>query len=114
MCLDVLRAVGREREAAREVLAALGREAADLPGARASADFLERAFSAHDAEGQVRPAVERLAMLASVAALRQSAPPEVVKIFAQTRLGPHGALYGSVAIADDDARRLIERALPTD
>src|SRR5215467_12101424 len=92
MCLDVLRAVGREREAAREVLAVLASEAADLSGTRASADFLERAFSAHDAEGQARPAVERLAVLASVAALRQSAPPAVAKLFAQTRLDHrHGA-----------------------
>jgi putative acyl-CoA dehydrogenase len=113
MCLDVLRAVGREREAAREVLAVLASEAADLPGTRASADVLERAFSAHDAEGQARPAVERLAVLASVAALRQSAPPDYAKLFAQTRLDHrHGAIYGSVAIADDEARRLIERAVP--
>src|SRR5215813_57815 len=113
MCLDVLRAVGREREAAREVLAALAGEAADLPGTRASADFLERAFSAHDAEGQARPAVERLALFAAVAALRQSAPSEIAEVFAQTRLDHrHGAIYGSGAIAQEESRRLIDRALP--
>jgi putative acyl-CoA dehydrogenase len=114
MCLDVLRAVGREREAAREVLAALAGEAADLPGTRASADFLERAFSAHDAEGQARPAVERLALFAAVAALRQSAPSEIAEVFAQTRLDHrHGAIYGSGAIAQEETRRLIDRALPS-
>src|SRR5262249_56962513 len=85
MCLDVLRAVGREREAAREVLAALAGEAADLPGTRASADFLERAFSAHDAEGQARPAVERLALFAAVAAPPPSAPSRIPGGVAQTR-----------------------------
>src|SRR5262249_17186533 len=74
MCLDVLRALAHDREAARAALAALAEEAADLPAARAALDFIERAVAADDAEGAARAAVDRLALLAAVAAFRPSAP----------------------------------------
>jgi putative acyl-CoA dehydrogenase len=113
MCLDVLRALSRDGEAARAVLAALAEEAADLPDARAAVDGIERAVSAQDAEGEARAAVDRLALLAAAAALQQSAP-EVAHLFARTRLEDgHGAIYGTSEISPDDARRLIERALPS-
>ena len=100
-------------EAARAVLDALDAEAADLPGTRAALEVVERAFSAQDAEAEARIAVERLALLAAVAALRQSAGPEVANLFARTRLEHrHGAMYGTSEISDGDARRLIDRALP--
>jgi putative acyl-CoA dehydrogenase len=113
MCLDVLRVLTHEGEAARAVLGALGAEAADLPGTRAALEILERAFSAQAAEAEARTAVEHLALLAAVAALRQSAGPEVASLFARTRLEHrHGAMYGTSEISDGDARRLIDRALP--
>jgi putative acyl-CoA dehydrogenase len=109
MCLDVLRALGHD---ARAALAALAEEAADLPSARAALDFIARAVAAEDAEGEARAAVDRLALLAAAAALRQSAP-EVAALFARTRLKDgHGAMYGTSRIAPDEARRLIDRALP--
>jgi len=112
MCLDVLRAFGRDGEAARAVLAALAEEAGDLADARAAVDVIARAVAAEDAEGEARAAVDRLALLAAVAALRQSAP-EVADLFARTRLEEgHGAIYGTSEISLDDARRLIDRALP--
>jgi hypothetical protein len=44
--------------------------------------------------------------------LRQSAP-EVGALFARTRLEQgHGAMYGTSRIGADEARRLIDRALP--
>jgi putative acyl-CoA dehydrogenase len=89
MCLDVLRALARDRDAARAVLDALASEAADLPGAREAADFVERAFSAQDAEARARAGVGRLALLAAAAALRSSAPPDVAELFARTRLSAH-------------------------
>jgi putative acyl-CoA dehydrogenase len=113
MCLDVLRALAHEGEAARAVLGALGAEAADLPGTRAALEVLERAFSAQAAEAEARSAVEHLALLAAVAALRQSARPEIANLFARTRLERrHGAMYGTSEISDGEARRLIDRALP--
>jgi putative acyl-CoA dehydrogenase len=114
MCLDVLRALGREGEAARAALAALAEEAAHLPDARAAVDVIERAVAAEDAEGKARAAVDRLALLAAAAALRQSAGPEVANLFARTRLQErHGAMYGTSELPPDDARRLIDRALPS-
>ena len=75
MCLDVLRALARDGEAARAVLTALGEETADLPGARAALAFIERGFSGPEGEAQARAAVDGLALLAAAAALRQSARP---------------------------------------
>jgi putative acyl-CoA dehydrogenase len=113
MCLDVLRALGHDGEAARAVLAALAEEAADLPDARAAVEVIARAAAAEDAEGEARAAVDRLALLAAAAALQQSAAPEVANLFARTRRDDrHGAMYGTSRIAPDDARGLIDRALP--
>jgi putative acyl-CoA dehydrogenase len=113
MCLDVLRALAHEGEAARAVLAALAEEAADLPGTGVACAAVERAFLAPHGETGARVAVERLALLAAAVALRQSAGPEVATLFARTRLQDgHGVMYGTSEISLDDARRLIDRALP--
>jgi putative acyl-CoA dehydrogenase len=113
MCLDVLRALAHEGEAARAMLDALADEAADLPGARAAADFIRSALSAPDAEAQARAAVGRLALLAAAAALRRSASPEVAELFARTRLADRrGEIYGTSDIGADAAHRLLEHALP--
>jgi putative acyl-CoA dehydrogenase len=109
MCLDVLRALAAERE----VPGALAAEAADLPGARAAAEFIADALSAGNGEARARAVVERLALLAAAAALRRSAPPAVAELFARTRLGGRrGATYGTSDIGSDEARALIDRALP--
>ena len=112
MCLDVLRALARDRDAAQDVLAALAAEATDLPGAREAVDFIQRAFSRPDAEAHARASVGRLALLAAAAALRSSAPPEVAELFARTRLGAHhDAMYGTSDLGFGEAR-LLARALP--
>ena len=112
MCLDVLRALARDRDAAQAVLDALASEAADLPGAREAADFVERAFSAQDAEARARAGVGRLALLAAAAALRSSAPPDVAELFARTRLSAHhDAMYGTDDLGAGETA-LLERALP--
>ena len=96
MCLDVLRALARDRDAALDVLDALAAEATDLPGAREAVDFIQRAFSRPDSEARARASVGRLAALAAAAALRSSAPPEVAELFAGTRLSArHDAMYGT-------------------
>ena len=86
MCLDVLRALAREGEAARAVLARSG--ARRRPICRARARPLA---SLSDADrggrrGKARAAVERLALLAAAAALRHGGAPEVAELFARTRL----------------------------
>jgi putative acyl-CoA dehydrogenase len=114
MCLDVLRAITREGEAARAVIASLTEEAAGLPGADDAARLIETTLSHAEAEGRARGLVERLAGLAAVAALRASAPDPIADLFARTRLAsPRGTTYGTCDISAVDAKTTLQRALPT-
>jgi putative acyl-CoA dehydrogenase len=113
MCLDVLRVLQREPEAARAVLAALARETADLPGAAEAGHFVAESLSAGSAEANARAAVERLALLAAAAALAQSAPPEIAETFARARLqAGRSGTYGTAALDAAAVTRLNARALP--
>src|SRR6204780_2697372 len=112
MCLDVLRALSREAEAAAAVLQGLAQETAGLPGAGEAAALIGKAFQRPDAEGKARLAVEKLALLAAAAVLNKVTPHHA-ELFAATRLaGNHASMYGAVDLAPDDIRRLLERALP--
>jgi putative acyl-CoA dehydrogenase len=113
MGLDVLRAFAHESEAARAVLASLVTEAAGLAGAAEAAASVERALSESDAEACARSAVERLALLGAVAALRAAASPIVAECFARTRVAQsHGAMLGTADLAASEIATLLERALP--
>jgi putative acyl-CoA dehydrogenase len=112
MCLDVLRALSREAEAASAVLQALAGETTGLPGAAEAAAFIGKTFRRPDSERVARLAVEKLALLAAVAALNKVSPRHA-ELFAATRLaGNHASMYGAVDLAPDDVRGLLERALP--
>jgi putative acyl-CoA dehydrogenase len=112
MCLDVLRAFGRD-EGGRAVLEHLAREVKDLPGAVEIVTSIEDALSGASAEAQARSAVERLAQLAAAAALMTSAPAAVVEAFARTRLAHvQGASFGASALDAADVAVLLDRALP--
>src|SRR3954470_7110899 len=112
MCLDVLRALSREGEAAQAVLGDLVKTCADLPGARAAADFVANTLTAPGGEAHARAAVERLAMLAAAAALTESAP-SVAEAFARTRLAaPRGGTFGTAYLVAIEAKGLLERAVP--
>lgn len=102
MCLDVLRALKQDTE--REVCAALMREAGSA-GPPATLEATRQAGT--------RELVSRLALCASAAALRASAPPEVAEAFIRTRLHrPHAQLYGTADFAPGTAELLLQRALP--
>jgi putative acyl-CoA dehydrogenase len=104
MCLDVLRALKREEEAA--LLTALSR-------ATAAAATVDAADPDSASEGSARAVVGRLALLASAAALKDSAPAAVATAYIRTRLeNPHGALYGAAGIDGATAEMLLQRALP--
>jgi putative acyl-CoA dehydrogenase len=110
MCLDVLRALSREGEAARTVLNELVGACAGLPGAKEAAAFIGATLMAADGEAHARAAVEKLAMLAATAALAESAP--VAEAFAHTRLGsPRGRSYGTADLAAGEVTTLSDRAL---
>ena len=112
MCLDVLRALSREAEAATAILQSLAKETAGLPGAAEAAASIGKAFRRGDAENVARLAVEQLALLAATAALNAISPRQA-ELFATTRLAEnHGGMYGAVDLVPDDTSRLLDRALP--
>ncbi len=112
MCLDVLRALSREAEAALAVLRELSNQTQGLPAASETVAFIGKTFRRADSERVARLAVEKLALLAAAAALNQVAPRQA-ESFAATRLGTaHTGMYGAVELANDDIRTLLERALP--
>jgi putative acyl-CoA dehydrogenase len=112
MCLDVLRALSREVEAAGAVLQHLAGEARGLPGATEAVEFIGKAFRRPDSERVARLAVEKLALLAAVSALNKVSPHHA-ELFARTRLAQtHAGMYGAVDLGAGDIGGLLERALP--
>jgi putative acyl-CoA dehydrogenase len=110
MCLDVLRAFARDGDTARAVLDALAREAGDLPGAPEAKTFIQRTLAAGDAEFHARAVVERLAILAALAALQASAPG-TAEMFARARR-TRGGIFGSAELSAREATTELDRALP--
>ncbi|MBV9555577.1 MAG: acyl-CoA dehydrogenase family protein [Pseudolabrys sp.] len=111
MCLDVLRAMGREPAAARDVIRDLARDAAMLPGATQAAQLVELILGGAYAESQARLAVECIARLAAAAALQTSAPSFVAEQFARAHLsGPRGTTYGAIVV--EAPEKILSRALP--
>jgi putative acyl-CoA dehydrogenase len=112
MCLDVLRALSREADAAASVLQRLAGQTGGLPGAGEAVAFIAGTFRRPDSERVARLAVEKLALLAAAAALNGTSPHHA-ELFAATRLaGNHPGMYGAVDLSSDDVRGLMERALP--
>ncbi len=112
MCLDVLRALSREADAAMGVLQGLIIETKGLAGAAEAAAFIGSTFRRADSERAARLAVEKLAMLAAAAALN-GVSPRSAELFAASRLAEnHASMYGAVDLAGDDISGLLERALP--
>jgi putative acyl-CoA dehydrogenase len=112
ICLDVLRALAREPEPAQVLLERLRQDASDLPGVDEAAAFVKKHLCDSGRETYARGIVERIALIAASAALKESAP-RVAEIFSRTHLAErHGATYGSAAIATDLQTWLLDRALP--
>src|ERR1700732_572092 len=112
MCLDVLRALSREPDAASAVLHELTGETLGLRGAGEAIAFIGKTFRRGDAENVARLAVEKLALLAAAAGLNEVSPHHA-ELFARTRLAQtHAGMYGAVDLADGDIRGLLARALP--
>jgi len=112
MCLDVLRALSREPEAAMAVLQSLAAETRGLPGTGEAVAFIGKTFRRPDGERVARLAVEKLALLAAAAALN-GVSAHNAELFASTRLAAnHASMYGAVELDNGDVRALLERALP--
>ncbi|MCC6777809.1 MAG: acyl-CoA dehydrogenase family protein [Hyphomicrobiales bacterium] len=111
MCLDVLRAFARERDAVDAVLSPLAAETADLPGGTTVLTQMRRALAAGEAHARI--AVSQLATLAAAAALKSTAPSEITLAFARTYLqGTRSPMYGANDLAPAEACLLLQRALP--
>jgi putative acyl-CoA dehydrogenase len=112
MCLDVLRALAREGDAAAAVLERLRADTKSLAGAGEAENLVLAAFREPEAERAARQAVEALALLAAAAALN-AVHPSHAELFAQTRLkSTHGGIYGAAGISAANARSVLARALP--
>jgi putative acyl-CoA dehydrogenase len=112
MCLDVLRALSREADAALAILRQLSEETQGLPGAGETVSLIGNTFRRSDSERVARLAVEKLALLAAAAALNKVSPHHA-ELFAATHLAAtHASMYGAVDLAPSDVRALLERALP--
>ena len=102
MCLDVLRALKSEPEAA--LVAELTHD---------TGIALPRSTGVDLDEAHARLFVGKLAPMASAQALKASAPAPVADAFVRTRLlHPHGPLYGAAALDPQTTRLLLQRALP--
>jgi len=109
MCLDVLRALSRDRDAG-ELLSELAREGTDWMGEEAQ---LFGSINELQSEAEARVAVGRLATLAAASALAMTAPPAIVEAFVGTRVvQPHAALYGADSLPARTTENLLQRALP--
>ncbi|MBK3662905.1 acyl-CoA dehydrogenase family protein [Bradyrhizobium diazoefficiens] len=112
MCLDMLRALSREPDAAMAVLKALAAETKGLPGVSEAVALIGKTFRRADGERVARLAVEKLALLAAAAALNDVSPHNA-ELFAATRLATnHASMYGAVELDSGDVRALLGRALP--
>jgi putative acyl-CoA dehydrogenase len=112
MCLDVLRAMAHDAGGAQHLLDDLKAETAGLPGCDDAVADLRGALADPRAEPRARALVERLALLAAAAALKDSAPVMVCEAFARTRLtGRIGTTYGGQPFGEADQVQVIERAL---
>jgi putative acyl-CoA dehydrogenase len=109
MCLDVLRALKRDKDAAG-LVDELAHQAAELTGRAATSLIPAEAFAS---EGAARIAVGLIVLVAAAVALASSAPQSLAEAFVQTHLAkPHGPLYGADGIQPQEVKILLQRALP--
>lgn len=112
MCLDVLRALGKDPEAARAVLEAeLGPAAALDPRFARYVDLLGREL-AGTGEAGARRLAERLVIAVQGALLLRHAPPFVAEAFLASRIAEDvGGAFGRLP-PGIDAAAILARALP--
>ncbi|MEP9378858.1 acyl-CoA dehydrogenase family protein [Aquabacter sp. CN5-332] len=112
VALDLLRAAGREPEAAQALVEGLRDEAAGLPGVVETAEEVLRLLSIREGDAHARRAADRLSALAATAALAKGGPAPVAEAYARTRLAERHGLYGTAEL-EDVAGALLERAYQT-
>jgi putative acyl-CoA dehydrogenase len=107
VCLDVLRAVGREPETVEALL-----DEIRLAGYGPAFALAERALAELDEAG-ARRAVERLATALQASLLVRHAPAAVADAFCATRVRGHGGLAYGTLPAGTDVEAIVERHRPS-
>jgi putative acyl-CoA dehydrogenase len=114
ICLDVLRAVGREAEGFALLLDELDDAASAHAGLAALLAGLRRDLAAppEERETQARRFAQRLVLAAQGSLMLRHAPAAVAEAFLASRIdGECGRVYGSLAAADMPPG-MLERAWP--
>jgi len=115
MCLDVMRAIGREPQAAFELLDQLAADAGGDTPVRAEVEALRQMLATDPAEleGLGRRFAQRLVLTTQAVLLRKHAPAAVADAFIGTRLDPQwGRVVGAIDTRGIDVNALLQRALP--
>lgn len=116
MCLDVLRALAREPEAASALLQDFADAGAGEPRILATLRPLQGlvALPPEQLEALGRVLVQRLVLVAQACLLRRHAPPAVADAFIATRLGDGGLgrVVGAIDARAMDVDAILQRAFP--
>jgi putative acyl-CoA dehydrogenase len=115
MCLDVMRAIGREPQATFVLLDELIDGASDDAALRTEVNALRDMLVIDPAqlEGLGRRFAQRLVLSAQAVLLRRHAPTAVADAFIATRFDPHwGRVVGAVDTRQMDVDALLQRAMP--
>ena len=117
MCLDVLRALEREADAAQALFLAWRRDAQTHPVLNAALDRLSVLLNGAPGtrEASARRIAQQIVLIAQAMLLRDG-PPEMAQAFIATRLDEHDAdcdrVFGTLPARFDHAA-IIERAFPS-
>ena len=115
MCLDVMRAIGREPQAAFELLDSLAQDSQGDARIVAELQSLREMLATppEQLEGLGRRFAQRLVLAAQAVLLRQHAPGFVADAFVATRLDPQwGRVVGAIDTRGIHVDALLQRALP--
>jgi putative acyl-CoA dehydrogenase len=115
MCLDVLRAIGRDPESIEVLFKDLATTASTDETLQTELQDLFRMFhqSPEDLQFMGRSLVSRLTVLAQAVLLKRYAPDFVANGFIQSRYSQkHGQVVGMLEAKHVDVQRLLERAFP--
>lgn len=115
MCLDVLRAIQRDRESIEVLFKSLAEVATQEPVLQQELQALFHMFSALSADElqfNARSLVSRLVILAQAILLKQYAPEFVSRAFINTRYAAfHGQVVGMIDSKVVDVERILDRVL---
>lgn len=117
MCLDVLRAIGREPESVEILFQDLAATAMQDEILKQELQTLFKLFQqpADELQFMGRSLVSRLTLLAQAVLLKCHAPEFIFNAFIQTRYSEfHGQVVGMISAKQVDIERILERALAQD